>query len=323
MSANILITGACGFIGSHLTEFFLQKGYKVTAYDLYNSNNSVGWLDKEKRNKNLKIVLGDIRDYKSTLQLVKKSDYVIHLAALISIPYSYNAPYSFFKTNVEGTYNILEGCRVANKKVIITSTSEVYGSGEKFPMNEDHELNAQSPYAASKISADQLALSYYNSFDLNVNIIRPFNTYGPRQSGRAVIPSIIKQVVAKKNIKLGNINSKRDLMYVTDLCNAYYSIFKNKKKFGNIYNVGTKKSHSIIKIFQIIKKISKKKIYIKIEKKRVRPKKSEVNKLQCDYQKIKKELKWKPKIDIETGIIKTFDWISRNKEKYESNIYDI
>ncbi len=323
MPDRILITGACGFIGSHLTEFFLKKGLKVTAYDLYNSNNSIGWLKKEKKNKNLKIVLGDVRDYRSTLQIIKKSDYIIHLAALISIPYSYNAPFSYFKTNVEGTYNVLEGCRIANKKIIITSTSEVYGSGKSFPMKESHELNAQSPYAASKISADQLALSYFNSFNLKVNIIRPFNTFGPRQSARAVIPNIIKQVISKKHVKLGNIHSQRDLMYVSDLCEAYYQIFKNKKEYGKVYNVGTQKTYSIIKIFQIIKKISKKKISIKIEKKRIRPKKSEVNKLQCDYQKIKRELKWKPKIDLKTGIFKTYDWISKNKEKYESDLYEI
>ena len=329
MLNRVLITGACGFIGSHLTEFFLKKGFKVTAYDLYNSNNSIGWLKKEKENKNLKIVLGDVRDYRSTFQLIKNSDYIIHLAALISIPYSYNAPFSYFKTNVEGTYNVLEGCRIANKKIIITSTSEVYGSGKSFPMKESHELNAQSPYAASKISADQLALSYFNSFNLKVNIIRPFNTFGPRQSARAVIPNIIKQVISKKYVKLGNIYSQRDLMYVSDLCEAYYRIFKNKKEYGKVYNVGTQKTYSIIKIFQIIKKISKKKISIKIEKKRIRPKKSEVFRLYASNIKARKLLGWKPKYKgysgFNKGLEKTIRWLTNknNLSLYKSELYNL
>tara|TARA_B110000014_G_C20123538_1_gene596770 strand:- start:1698 stop:2669 length:972 start_codon:yes stop_codon:yes gene_type:complete len=323
MAKNILITGACGFIGSHLTDFFLKKGFRVVAYDLYNSNNLHGWLKNSKKNKNLKVVLGDIQDYKSTFQLIRKSDYVIHLAALISIPYSYNAPLSFFKTNVEGTYNLLEGCRVANKKIIITSTSEVYGSGKYFPMNESHELNAQSPYAASKIAADQLALSYFKSYNLKVNIIRPFNAYGPRQSGRAIIPNILKQIISKKYIKLGNIYSLRDFTYVEDLCDAYYRIFKNKKYYGKIYNTGTSKTYSILKIFNLIKKITKKNKYIKIDKQRIRPKKSEVDKLQGDFRLIKKDLGWKPLTSIEQGLIKTFNWVSSNTDKYNSEDYDI
>ena len=278
MLKKILITGACGFIGSHLTEFMLNKGFKVTAYDLYNSKGSVGWLENIRKNKKLEIVLGDVRDYKSTLDLVKKTDYVFHLAALISIPYSYNAPYSFFQTNVEGTYNLLEACRVTKKKIIITSTSEVYGSGRFFPMNESHPLNAQSPYAASKISADQLALSYNRSYNTQVNIIRPFNTFGPRQSSRAIIPNILKQAISKDIINLGNLSSKRDLLYVSDLCEAYYSLFKREKKFGKIYNVGTEKTHSILQIINKIEKTLHKKVKIKVEKKRIRPVKSEVDK---------------------------------------------
>ena len=320
---KILITGACGFIGSHLTEFMLNKGFKVTAYDLYNSKGSVGWLENIRKNKKLEIVLGDVRDYKSTLDLVKKTDYVFHLAALISIPYSYNAPYSFFQTNVEGTYNLLEACRVTKKKIIITSTSEVYGSGRFFPMNESHPLNAQSPYAASKISADQLALSYNRSYNTQVNIIRPFNTFGPRQSSRAIIPNILKQAISKDIINLGNLSSKRDLLYVSDLCEAYYSLFKREKKFGKIYNVGTEKTYSILQIINKIEKTLHKKVKIKVEKKRIRPVKSEVDKLLCDFKKIKKEVLWEPKIDLLKGIKKTYSWFQKNKDEYDNNVYNI
>ena len=323
MLKKILITGACGFIGSHLTEFMLNKGFKVTAYDLYNSKGSVGWLENIRKNKKLEIVLGDVRDYKSTLDLVKKTDYVFHLAALISIPYSYNAPYSFFQTNVEGTYNLLEACRVTKKKIIITSTSEVYGSGRFFPMNESHPLNAQSPYAASKISADQLALSYNRSYNTQVNIIRPFNTFGPRQSSRAIIPNILKQAISKDIINLGNLSSKRDLLYVSDLCEAYYSLFKREKKFGKIYNVGTEKTHSILQIINKIEKTLNKKVKIKVEKKRIRPVKSEVDKLLCDFKKIKKEVLWEPKIDLLKGIKKTYSWFQKNKDEYDNNVYNI
>ena len=323
MLKKILITGACGFIGSHLTEFMLNKGFKVTAYDLYNSKGSVGWLENIRKNKKLEIVLGDVRDYKSTLDLVKKTDYVFHLAALISIPYSYNAPYSFFQTNVEGTYNLLEACRITKKKIIITSTSEVYGSGRFFPMNESHPLNAQSPYAASKISADQLALSYNRSYNTQVNIIRPFNTFGPRQSSRAIIPNILKQAISKDIINLGNLSSKRDLLYVSDLCEAYYSLFKREKKFGKIYNVGTEKTHSILQIINKIEKTLNKKVKIKVEKKRIRPVKSEVDKLLCDFKKIKKEVLWEPKIDLLKGIKKTYSWFQKNKDEYDNNVYNI
>ena len=323
MLKKILITGACGFIGSHLTEFMLNKGFKVTAYDLYNSKGSVGWLENIRKNKKLEIVLGDVRDYKSTLDLVKKTDYVFHLAALISIPYSYNAPYSFFQTNVEGTYNLLEACRVTKKKIIITSTSEVYGSGRFFPMNESHPLNAQSPYAASKISADQLALSYNRSYNTQVNIIRPFNTFGPRQSSRAIIPNILKQAISKDIINLGNLSSKRDLLYVSDLCEAYYSLFKREKKFGKIYNVGTEKTHSILQIINKIEKTLHKKVKIKVEKKRIRPVKSEVDKLLCDFKKIKKEVLWEPKIDLLKGIKKIYSWFQKNKDEYDNNVYNI
>ena len=222
---KILITGSSGFIGSHLTEYLVERGYEVVAFDRYNSNNHHGWLEKSKYKKKIEFVLGDIRDYDSVNKAMKSCQSVMHLAALIGIPYSYISPTAYIKTNVEGTLNVLESAKnLKLKQVIITSTSEVYGTAIKKKLSENDELKAQSPYAASKIAADQLSLSYYRSFGLPVKIIRPFNTFGPRQSARAVIPSIITQALSKNKIKIGNLNTARDFLYVEDLCAAYEKI---------------------------------------------------------------------------------------------------
>ena len=240
LNKKILITGAAGFIGSHLTEYFIKRGYKVVAFDRYNPNNSFGWLDKSPYKKKVECILGDIRDYDSVFKAMKNCDSVIHLAALIGIPYSYISPLAYIKTNVEGTYNILEASKNLNTdQIIVTSTSETYGSAQKVPIKENHRLIGQSPYSASKISADQIAISYWRSFKLPVKIIRPFNTFGPRQSNRAVIPTIINQALKNKNISLGNVKTTRDYTYVTDICEAYLEIIKSKKKprSNNSWNV--------------------------------------------------------------------------------------
>lgn len=320
---KVLITGACGFIGSHLTEYFANKRFKVIAYDKYNSNGNLGWLQNNSKISKVKIILGDINDFSLTNKIIKEVDYIIHLAALISIPYSYNSPLSYIKTNVEGTYNILESARLNKKKVIITSTSEVYGSGVKFPMNENHRVLAQSPYAASKIAADNLALSYSNSYGLPVKIIRPFNAFGPRQSNRAIIPSVISQILSNKNyIKVGNINPRRDWTYVTDLCEAYYNLFKSNKGFGNVYNVGTGIDYSIKEMINISQKICKTKKKLIFESQRKRPKGSEVTRLLCDHKIFRKETGWKPKINFHKGLNETINWIkkdlvNRSPEKYQ------
>ena len=272
MKKKILITGACGFIGSHLTEFFLEKGFKVYAYDKYNSSNSWGWLEGN-NNKNLEVILGDVKDYNMTLSVIKNVDYVFHLSALISIPQSYISTSAFIENNVVGSFNVLEACKFYNKPIILTSTSEVYGTGKIFPMGESHFLNAQSPYAASKTSADQLALSYQKSFNLNLKIIRPFNTYGPRQSGRAIIPNLISQFIneEQKTIQVGNINTSRDLTYVKDLCEAYYLLFKKKNTKEKIYNIGTNKDIKISSLIKLISKITSEKKKISVQKTRFRP----------------------------------------------------
>jgi dTDP-glucose 4,6-dehydratase len=321
---KILITGGSGFIGSHLAEFLLKKGFHVTVFDKYNYQNNWGWVENFKNNKNLSVFLGDIRDYDFTNKIIKKKDVVIHLAALIGIPYSYESPLAYIKTNIEGTYNVLESCKNNNiKNIIITSTSEVYGSSVYEPMNEIHPCFSQSPYAASKKSADEIALSYYNSFRLPIKIIRPFNAYGPRQSARAVIPNIIFQLLNKKvkYVKLGNLQPKRDYTFVSDLCHAYYDILKIKS-FGEIYNVGTGMNISILELYLKLSKILKINKKIKVEKLRKRSKFSEVFSLKCDYTKINKYTNWRPKINLESGLSKTVKWIKNNQNIYK-DIYNI
>ena len=321
---NILVTGAAGFIGSHLTEYLINRGYKVIAYDLYNSTNSWGWLEEIEGKENLEIILGDIKDFNLTNKVVKKCDEIIHLAALISIPYSYVSPLAFVRTNIEGTYNILESARINKKKIIITSTSEVYGSGQYFPMDEKHPLNAQSPYAASKIAADQLALSYYKSYGIPMKIIRPFNTYGPRQSSRAIIPNIISQLISdNKKINLGNISTFRDLTYVLDLCEAYLKLLKLKGNFGHIYNVGMGKTTQIKKIYILLQDILGITKSLNKDASRVRPKNSEVNKLLCNFSLIKRKTGWKPQYDLKSGLSLTVDWLQENIDLFKSDRYNI
>ena len=248
---NILITGGTGFIGSHLAEFFVKKKFNVTVYDKYNSNNSIGWIKDSVFRKKIEVVLGDVCDFGHLEKYVKNNRFIIHLAALISIPYSYVAPRSYIDTNIIGTFNVLEASKKHKvEKIITTSTSEVYGSGIIFPMTEKHPINTQSPYSASKLAADNLAQSYAKSFELPVTIIRPFNVYGPRQSDRAIIPTIIGQMISgSSEIKLGNLKSKRDYTYIEDLCQAYYKILIMKKTHkGEIFNTGSEKNYSILEI---------------------------------------------------------------------------
>ena len=323
---KILVTGSSGFIGSHLTEYLVERGYEVVAFDRYNNNNHYGWLEKSKYKKKIEFILGDIRDYDSVNKAMKGCQSVMHLAALIGIPYSYISPTAYIKTNVEGTFNILESAKnLKLKQVIITSTSEVYGTAIKKKLSENDELKAQSPYAASKIAADQLSLSYYRSFGLPVKIIRPFNTFGPRQSARAVIPSIITQALSKNKIKIGNLNTARDFLYVEDLCAAYEKILKSKKLLGEVTNVGVDSEISIKNLILKISKILKIKLIPVVEKKRVRPQKSEVLRLKCDNTKIKRMTNWKPKYDLDEGLNKLIRWIKEddNIKNYKPENYNI
>ena len=326
---KILVTGAGGFIGSNLVEKLVKKNFKVTALVQYNVDNNYGWLDtiKFKRNKP-KIITGGICDSIFVDKVCKNLDYIIHLAALISIPYSYRSPLSYINTNILGTTNLLEGCRKYNiKHFIHTSTSEVYGSAKYVPIDENHPLNAQSPYAASKIAADQICLSFQKSFNLPITIIRPFNTFGPRQSLRAVIPTILYQASLNNEIELGNLNSKRDFTFVDDTVNGFICALNKKKTIGEVINLGTGHEVSIKKIVEITSKILNKKLSIKKKLDRFRPKKSEVSRLLSNNKKAKKILNWKPKFvsakGFEMGLKKTLKWVlSQNNNNLKLKIFN-
>lgn len=325
MSKKILITGAAGFMGSFLTELCVKKGYKVVAFDRYNPNNHIGWLENSKYINDIEVVLGDIRDFDSVFNAVEGCDCVFHLAALIGIPYSYISPLAYIKTNIEGTYNVLEAAKLKNiSQILITSTSETYGNAKYIPIDEKHPLSAQSPYSSSKIAADQLALSYYFSFNLPIKIVRPFNTYGPRQSLRAIIPTIINQLLeGNEKIKLGNINPTRDLTYVEDTVEAFLKIYQNDDLFGEIINIGSNNEISIKEIFNKISFILKVNALIEEEKIRKRPLKSEVNRLVCSNKKIYKYTGWQPQINFDEGLIKTINWFKNNNNFFNSTEYNV
>jgi NAD dependent epimerase/dehydratase len=319
---KILVTGAGGFIGSNLVEKLIKKNFNVTALVQYSVDNNYGWLDKIDFKKNKpKIITGDICDGIFVDKICKNIDYIIHLAALISIPYSYRSPLSYIHTNILGTTNLLDSCRKNKiKHFIHTSTSEVYGSAKYVPIDENHPLNAQSPYAASKIAADQICLSFHKSFNLPVTIIRPFNTFGPRQSLRAVIPTILYQTNKKNSVQLGNINSKRDFTFVDDTVDAFILAINKKKTIGEVINLGTGHEFSIKDVLNATSKILNKRINVITTKERFRPKKSEVNRLLSNNRKAKKILGWKPKFVGKKGFLEaiklTLKWVkTQNKGK--------
>ncbi len=329
MIKKVLITGAEGFIGSNLVDYFIKKKIKIKCFVQYNSFNNWGWLENHKSYKKLNICFGDIRDPEFVDKAVSGCTHVIHLASLISIPHSYNSTSSYVETNINGTLNLLQAS-VKHKviKFIQTSTSEVYGTAQKIPIDESHPLNAQSPYAATKIAADQLALSFYKSYNLPVTILRPFNTFGPRQSARAVIPTIITQILKKDKITLGLLSPSRDFNFVDDVVHAFFLALNNKKIVGEVINIGSGYEISINKLKQLISQILKKKISIKKVHERLRPKKSEVQRLLCNNKKAKNILKWRPKHfgkkGFEKGLKKTIKWFSEeaNLKKYKTNIYN-
>jgi NAD dependent epimerase/dehydratase len=298
---SILITGGTGFIGSHLTELCVELGYNVSAFDRYNPNNHWGWLENSKYKNDMRVILGDIRDYDSVYKAMNGCSVVFHLAALIGIPYSYNSPLAYIRTNVEGTYNILEAAKnLALEQVLVTSTSEIYGTAQYVPIDEKHPLVGQSPYSASKIAADQLAISYYKSFNCPVKIVRPFNTYGPRQSARAVIPTIISQLLNEENnIELGNLSPTRDLSYVTDTCNAFIDIYNTESLFGETTNIGMNTEIAIGDLGKLISKLMNIDITFKISDKRIRPENSEVDRLVCNNSKLMEHTSWKSKYTFE------------------------
>lgn len=330
---KILVTGADGFIGSHLTEELVRMGCDVRALVLYNSFNSRGWLDDAPRDiqNALEVVAGDIRDPYGVYQAMRGCDVVIHLAALVAVPYSYYSPDSYVDTNVKGTLNVLQAARQLNvEKVVHTSTSEVYGTARFVPINEEHPLQGQSPYAATKIAADQLAGAFYYSFNTPVAIIRPFNTYGPRQSARAVVPTIITQVIAgQRKIKLGAIHPTRDFNYVKDTVSGFIAVAEADTSVGEVINIGSNHEMSIGELVQVIASIMQVTVEIQIDEIRLRPARGEVERLRSENSKAKRLLGWEPKYagneGIRRGLTETIDWFSDsgNLKKYRTNIYNI
>ena len=316
MSEKILITGACGFIGSHLAEMCIESGLDVVAFDRYNSNNHKGWLERSEKRDEIEVILGDIRDFDSVTNAMAGCDAVFHLAALIGIPYSYVSPLAYIRTNIEGTYNVLQAARdKAVEQIIVTSTSEVYGSAQYSPIDEMHPLVGQSPYAATKIAADQLALSYFRSFDSPVKIVRPFNTYGPRQSARAIIPTVIAQCQAgEAELQLGNLCPTRDLTYVKDTCAAFLEIYRSKACFGQVANVGMKSEISIGELATKIAKLMRVDIEIIEDTRRVRPPKSEVDRLICENERLRTISNWRPAYDLTQGLAETIAWFNQHRE---------
>ena len=325
MNNKILVTGSAGFIGSHLTELLVKKGYNVKAFVRYNSKNDWGWLEESKYKNDIEVVSGDIRDFDSVKAAMKNCSTVFHLAALIGIPYSYVSPLAYIKTNVEGTYNILQASKELRlNNVLVTSTSETYGSAQYVPIDEKHPTVGQSPYSASKIGADHIALSYYRSFNLPVKVVRPFNTYGPRQSARAIIPTVISQILTgEKKIQLGNLHPTRDLTFVKDTANGFYEIYKSKKLFGEITNIGSNDEISMEDLIDMIFEILETKVEVETDTQRVRPGKSEVDRLYCDNSKIINNTNWKPQYSLKSGLQETIDWLKNYLNMYKTGIYNI
>lgn len=324
---KILITGADGFIGSHLTEELIKKGYQVKAFVYYNSFNTWGWLDTLPKNilNQIEVFSGDIRDPNGVKEAMKGCDAVFHLAALIAIPFSYHSPDTYVDTNIKGTLNILQAARDLNiSRVLVTSTSEVYGTAQYVPIDELHPFQGQSPYSATKIGADRLAESFYRSFDLPVTIVRPFNTYGPRQSARAVIPTIITQLLAgQTEIKLGSLTPTRDFNYVKDTANGFIAMYESDQTIGQEINIATQQEISIGQLAEeLIKQINPKATII-CEEQRLRPEKSEVNRLLGANAKIKSLTNWQPQYTFEQGIAETIAFLRENLDKYKPEIYNL
>lgn len=330
---NILVTGADGFIGSHLTEYLVRLGYNVRAFVYYNSLNSWGWLDhvpKEIR-RELEVVAGDVRDPHGVKTAIIGCDAVLHLAALVAIPYSYHSPATYVDTNIKGTLNVVQAARELDvHKVVHTSTSEVYGTAQYVPIDEHHPLQGQSPYSASKIGADQIALSYYRSFGTPVAVIRPFNTYGPRQSARAVIPTIITQIASgKRKIKLGALHPTRDFNYISDTVKGFVAVLNSERAVGEVINIGSNYEVSIGETAHLIAQLMGTEIEIETDHERLRPEKSEVERLWADNRKARELLGWEPeyggKEGFKRGLKLTIDWFTNpdNLKHYKADVYNI
>ncbi|MCG3204391.1 MAG: UDP-glucose 4-epimerase [Elusimicrobia bacterium] len=321
---RVLVTGAGGFIGSHLTERLVALGAKTSAFVHYRGNGSWGWLDNSPLKKHLTILAGDVQDPGFVDEAVKNVDVVFHLAALIGIPYSYVAPESYVRTNIQGTLNVLQAARKWGvEKVIHTSTSEAYGTARFVPISEEHPLQAQSPYSATKIAADKIAESFFLSFNVPVVTVRPFNTFGPRQSARAVIPTIIGQCLVGRKLKLGNLHPTRDLNFVDNTVDGFIRAAEIPAAIGQTINLGTGREIKIGELAKMIGHLLGVKVQFESDRARLRPKLSEVERLLADNRKARKILKWTPEVTLEQGLIRTIDWIQKNQHLYPADLYAV
>ena len=321
---KVLVTGAGGFIGSHLTEALVTAGAQVRAMVHYNSAGRRGWLDQSPLKNDMEIVAGDITDGGSVSAAMQGRDVVFHLAALIAIPYSYSAPLSYVQTNIVGTLNVLEAARrLGTSRVIQTSTSEVYGTAQFVPISESHPLQGQSPYSASKIGADKLAESYFRSFDLPVVTVRPFNTYGPRQSARAVLPTIITQCLAGKTVRLGSLTPTRDLNFVSDTAAGFMACAAHPDAVGRTLNIGSGREISVGDLAQLTASLIGADVRIECEDQRLRPPGSEVERLLADNRLAAEVVGWKPAVSLETGLQRTIDWFRENAGSYRADVYNV
>ena len=321
---RVLVTGAAGFIGSHLTERLVELGASVQAMVHYNALGSWGWLDQSPIRNEIKVIAGDISDRDSVRQAMEGTEIVFHLAALIAIPYSYHAPASYLRTNIEGTLNVLQAARELDlERVVHTSTSEVYGTARMVPIDESHPLQGQSPYSASKIGADKMAEAFHLSFGLPVVTVRPFNTFGPRQSARAIIPTIITQCLVGNTIRLGNLTPTRDLNYVLNTVNGFILAASAQAAVGRTINVGSGREISIGDLAQLIARLTGRPITIESDQQRMRPEKSEVERLLADNRLARELLGWEPAITLEKGLELTIEWIKANLKRYRPDVYVI
>ncbi len=317
-----VVTGAGGFIGSHLAEHLVRSGFRVRAFVHYRATGTRGWLDESELAPEIEFVAGDVRDHDSVRRLIEGADVVFHLAALVGIPYSYVTPQAYVRTNVDGVLNVLEAAREHGvERLVLTSTSEVYGTARRVPMDETHPVRSQSPYAATKAAADQLAFGYHASFEIPVVIVRPFNAYGPRQSDRAIIPSVVAQLQAGDRVRVGNLHPTRDFSFVEDVVRGFVAIAEADALVGEVVHVGSGVEHSVDELVRMAARLMGRSAVVEVEEERLRPVASEVGRLLCDATRLREATGWSPRVDFETGLARTIEWMEARRDRFRPGEY--